>query len=120
MHSDGASLTYRERIVAWRKGQRESARRERIGEARRIVEGAARQFTFRRMYLFGSTVRSGALSVWSDLDFAVEGLPREAFFGLLGYLAGQTRFEVDLKPLESLPTDMQKRIRANGLVLHER
>ena len=85
-----------------------------------MAEDAAGRFAFRRMYLFGSTIADGPLSVWSDLDLAVEGLPDEDFFRLLGYLVDQSSIEVDLKPMERLDPDVREGIIRGGLVLYER
>jgi predicted nucleotidyltransferase len=85
-----------------------------------MAEEAAAQFSFRRLYLFGSTVGSGALSVWSDLDLAVEGLPDGDFLRLLSFLAGRSAVGVDLKPLEALPPDAREEVRRAGMVLYER
>jgi predicted nucleotidyltransferase len=120
MHRDSGSPTYRERIVAWRSRLRESARRARIADARGIAESAAHHFTFRRLYLFGSTPGVGAISVWSDLDLIVEGLPEEEFLKLLSYMSARTDITVDLKPMEQLPTRLQEDVRRNGMVVYER
>ena len=85
-----------------------------------MAEDAAGRFPFRRMYLFGSTVGDGPLSAWSDIDLAVEGLPDEDFFRLLGYLTSRAPVEVDLKPMERLHSDLQESVRRRGMVLYER
>jgi len=47
-------------------------------------------------------------------------LPDADFLRLLSYLAGRTPVEVDLKPLEALPRDVQEELRRAGVVLYER
>ncbi len=106
--------------MAWRKTLREERRKERVAAARTMAKDAAGRFAFRRMYLFGSTIAEGPLSAWSDLDLAVEGLPEEDFFGLLGYLVGRSPIEVDLKPMERMDADVREGIIRRGLVLYER
>lgn len=114
------ATTYRERIVAWRKILREERRKERVALSRRIAEEAAAMFSFHRIYLFGSTVGVGPVSVWSDIDLVVEGLPKEDFLRLLSFFAGRSPIEIDLKPMEGLDPDSRQRVRHTGMILHER
>lgn len=75
----------------------------------------------RRVYLFGSILRRGALRRDSDLDIAVEGsLSAEAYFALWrqleGALSGQT---VDLVELDR-DLRFADRVRQSGEVIYER
>ena len=90
-------------------------------EALRLASEAARSFSFRRLYLIGSAVQpSRPLSVWSDLDLVVEGLDVRDYLRLAAALQAQTRYPVDLKPLEELAPEAQRGVAAAGILLYER
>lgn len=112
--------TYRQRIV-----QRQGHRQRRLQavmrtEAVRLARLAAARFELRRLYLFGSVARGSRLSAWSDIDLAVEGLPTEDYWSLVGMLAAAAKYPVDVKPLEDIVPSGREEIRARGIVLYER
>ena len=112
--------TYRQRIV-----QRQGHRQRRLQaamhtEAVRLARLAAARFEFRRLYLFGSVALGSRLSAWSDIDLAVEGLATEDYWPLVGMLAADARYPVDVKPLEDMLPSGREQIRARGIVLYER
>ncbi|MGM0576102.1 MAG: nucleotidyltransferase domain-containing protein [Myxococcota bacterium] len=74
----------------------------------------------RRVVLFGSL----ATGDWGgiDIDLAVEGLPAEVYFDLLGRLLwdASPEFTVDLVRAEDAPALLLERIREEGEVLRDR
>ncbi len=89
-------------------------------EAARLACIVASRFPIRRLYLYGSVVDARPLSVWSDIDLAVEGLPPDRFLELSGALIAETDYPVDLKPIEELAEDQRRHIELRGVLLHER
>ena len=89
-------------------------------EASRLANEMAGRFPFRRLYLFGSVADGRPLSVWSDMDLAVEGLPPGRFLDLAGALAAASSHTVDLKPMEELAADQRRRIALEGVLIYER
>lgn len=79
----------------------------------RIVDALVRQFGAKRIILFGSLAR-GQFSAGSDMDLAVEGIAREAFFAALAHVNRLTPLWVDLKPLEDLEPHFCQRVLATG------
>ena len=53
----------------------------------------------------------------SDLDLAVEGLPRERFFAVLARAQAMTDFELDLVPVETATEYLRRTLREEGVAL---
>lgn len=85
--------------------------RDKIDKAVEILRGAGAS----RVYLFGSAADDGAMvgRLPHDIDLAVEGLPPEVFFGVVGLLLCELRFPVDLIDLDS-GTPFVRRLRESG------
>lgn len=101
--------------------QREAERARRAGERAQRLLGAlpdARRLLMDRygasgVVLFGSL----AASSWhdgSDVDLAVEGLPRDAYFAALSDLMALFGSPVDLVRVEDATAGLQERILAEG------
>ncbi len=88
-------------------------------EAVRLARLATERFSFRRLFLYGSVADGSPLSVWSDIDLAVEGLALDDYFKLLGTLRAEAGYPLDIKPWEDLPRPTRQRIIATGQVLHD-
>ena len=112
--------SFRGAILERHRRVQESRKAEMRAEAFRLASKAAEQFAFKRLYLFGSAVEARPVSVWSDIDLAVEGLPGDRFLELAGALSAGTSWPVDLKPYEELPASLRQRIALRGMVLHDR
>lgn len=67
----------------------------------------------RGVWIFGSLV-TGGFHETSDVDLAVEGLPPERFFPVLGELAGVLPCAVDLVRLEDAPSSLIRTILLEG------
>jgi len=66
-----------------------------------------------QIVLFGS-LAEGGVHAWSDLDLAVEGLPRERYFSVLTELMLLVPGGVDLVRLEEAPPSLAARIHETG------
>ena len=82
-------------------------------DALRIAALLRERFGVRRVILFGSLV-DRRFAPGSDIDLAVEGLPRRDFFAALALADEVSRFRVDLKPLEDLEPHFRTRVLATG------
>jgi predicted nucleotidyltransferase len=89
-------------------------------EAARLAETVASRFPVKRLYLHGSLADGRPLSVWSDIDLAVEGLPADRLLDLAGALTAAARYPIDIKPVEELADDQRRRIALRGVLLYER
>lgn len=105
----------------WRERLRADADAAR--RARQIAERLARllrdRFGARRVVLVGSLAR-GDFGVGSDIDFAAEGIPDEAFFRAGAEIeAAAEGLRVDLVPIESADPAFLAHMSAEGIVLHD-
>jgi predicted nucleotidyltransferase len=83
----------------------------------RIVASYAPQ----RIWQWGSVLRREAFREGSDIDLAVEGVPRaEDFFALLGDAMSLTSFPIDIVQMEKIEPEFAELIRAKGSVVYER
>lgn len=107
-----------ETVAHLRRRTRERAARgvERRAELERwlpIARDVLRSRGAESVYVFGS-VANGTTTARSDLDLAVAGLPRAAYFAALGELMRTLPCEVDLVRLEDAPESLRERVRAEG------
>ena len=86
--------------------------RTRLGAAASLLVAAGA----RRTWLFGS-LAEGAPRIESDVDLAVEGVPRDRYFELLAALMELFGTRVDLVRMEDAPASLIERIRATGRAL---
>lgn len=103
---------WRGRQAEQRAAARQLAEQAR-GDARRIAALLRERFGARRVILFGSLARQG-FGPGSDIDLAVEGLPRGEFFAAWALAEAASQFTVDLKPLEELEPHFSARVLATG------
>lgn len=90
-------------------------------DARAIVAAIAEQVNPRRIYQWGSLLDPSRFSEISDIDIAVEGLRGPAeFFRALGIAMDGSALPVDVIELEKAPKEIAERIRARGVLVHER
>jgi predicted nucleotidyltransferase len=97
----------------------ESRRAAALQEARRVAERLARDYQVDRIVLFGSILNEGEFHQHSDIDLAVSGLDGEDFYRALGTLTMESRFEIDLKPLDELAGPFRRNAE-QGMVLYEK
>lgn len=106
-------------LTYWRRRRGEQGARDR--ELARqawedVIEIAGllrREFGVERVVVFGSLAR-GRFHAGSDVDLAVEGLAKEAYFPALAQISQMSQFRVDLKPLEDLDEHFKRRVLATG------
>jgi predicted nucleotidyltransferase len=112
--------TYLEKIIKRRKAVTEALKKDYREEALRIVNLLeAGGFKFSKIYLFGSVTKDAALSSWSDIDLAIEGMPGEMYFKAYAFLLKKSRFPIDFKPFEELDALAKEKIRKEGRIIYE-
>ena len=84
-----------------------------VEEARQLASLLHNQFEFEAIYLFGS-VLSERFRRHSDIDMAIIGLKSKDFFKAHGFLLRESKYNIDLKPFEDMPSDMKKKILDEG------
>ncbi len=97
----------------------ESVRRDALRTAWQMKDILVREFQVTRVILFGSVLEKGGFSSDSDIDLAVEGLPKKSYITALARLISESRYEIDLKPLEEVGELLKQRI-MTGKVLYEK
>ncbi len=100
-------------LTAEEKDALEAARHE----ATLVAEMLVKQYGARRVILFGSMAQNRRLRRDSDIDLAVEGMPIENFYRLVGDLRTASGRSVDLVRLETARESFRKLIRLEGVLL---
>jgi len=100
-------------LTADERAALETVRREAEEMAARLVK----QHGARRIILFGSVARKRRLRPDSDIDLAVEGMPVETFYQLVGDVYTPHGRRVDLVRLETARDSFQKIIALEGVLL---
>jgi len=74
-----------------------------------------------RIFQWGSILHPERFREWSDIDFALEGLPSaETLFRLQEKCEKVTRFPVHLVEMERIEAEYADSIRENGRLVYER
>ena len=90
------------------------------GDAKKIFELCVRAEPV-RVYQWGSVLHPEQFREWSDIDFALEGLPTaETLFRLQEACEQITRFPVHLVEMERIEPEYAESIRGNGQLVYER
>ena len=119
MTGESSPLSVEPYVAYWRRrqaaGRARSLRlaRQARADALRIAAMLRREFSVRRVLLFGSLAQ-GHFFADSDIDLAVEGLGAADFFLALAQAGKLSEFPVDLKPLEDLDPHFKARVLATG------
>lgn len=105
-----------------REAERQAALERHRARALAVAHAAAEvlraSFGARRVVLFGSLARGGAVSWRSDVDLAVWGLPAADYFTAVGRLqALDPAVAVDVVRSEDAPTSLKAVIAADGIEL---
>ncbi|GER94580.1 DNA polymerase subunit beta [hot springs metagenome] len=98
---------------------REKLRHDAIKFTERLKEILIKEFPVKKVVLFGSILEKGCFDEDSDIDLAVEGLPKDAYFTAIARLIMESPFDIDLKPVEDVSDLLKQRI-AKGKVLYEK
>lgn len=107
-------------MIKQREVNRELKRMRAWKDAQRVSQLLSLKFHFRKLYLFGSTVKKGRFNRQSDIDLVIEGLPEEFFLKAYGFLIKEADFPVDLKSWEMLEQQLRKKVRKEGVILYEK
>lgn len=98
---------------------REHLREDALSTARKMAGILVKEFRVSKVILFGSVVKENSFDDSSDIDIAVEGLRKRAYFTALARLMRESQFEIDLKPIEDVGGTLRQRIE-KGMVLYEK
>ena len=107
-------------IIELHRQRQANQKQELRQEAVRLCRTVAQKYAFKKMYLFGSAVNAHPVSVWSDIDLVVEGLPEAEYYNLVGYMNGHSSHKVDLKTYETLQPEFQDTLATEGIIIYER
>lgn len=93
-----------------------SRRRRRASlTARKAAKLLRSEFGAKKVIAFGSLIRHGDFTLWSDIDIAAKGIPPARFFEAVGAVTGMSaEFKIDLIDLETCPTPLRKTIETEG------
>ena len=117
-----------EKMAAYREGLRRRLNQPLTADERAVLDAARReaqemavrlvkQHGARRVILFGSVARQRRLRPDSDIDLAIEGMPTETFYQLVGDLCTAQGRQIDLVRLETARESLRKIIVLEGRVL---
>ncbi len=112
-------------IEGWRRRIREKEKERRarharaMATARRLARKLLREEGAARVFVFGTAADAERFRLDSDLDLAVEGLPKERFFKVWAALDRDSEFEVDLVQLELASPALRARILRDGKELRD-
>ena len=101
------------------KAENESLRRAAIEVSHRLKDLLVNGYHVKKVVLYGSILQPEEFNGRSDIDLAVEGLPKRLYFEALGKLMAASDFEVDLKPLEDVKQLLAERIK-KGKIIYEK
>lgn len=104
--------------VEWTPDMRAIAERARA-EAVRLAQLFAVEFGVQRVYLFGSLAWGPEFRPDSDIDLAVEGLPRGQLLNAVGALETASEYGVDLVLLEKTTAALRELILTSGTLLYD-
>lgn len=90
-----------------------------LKEAKRIAEVLREKYGVGKVVLFVSLAKylrgTGEFTERSDIDLAVEGLPKEKYFKVLSEINRFSEFEIDLIDLEGCPEFLKRLIKREGI-----
>ena len=119
-HIERARQRLRARALV-RSEQFEVMRRQAVLDTRAIVSMIVEKYEPIRIYQWGSVLRPGGFSEYSDIDMAVEGVTEaRAFFRMLGDAQAMTEFSLDLVQIEKVVPEYAEDIRQHGKIVYER
>jgi predicted nucleotidyltransferase len=113
-----AFRAYWKRQQALRRRQNRQLAQAARHDLDQIVRILSERYDAQRVVLFGSLVK-GRFTAESDIDLAVAGLAPVDFFAACAEVNRVSRFQVDVKPLESLHPHFYRRVLAQGEVIYE-
>ncbi|MGC8971269.1 MAG: nucleotidyltransferase family protein [bacterium] len=116
-------------VSAWKKRlelEREKEKvlaRKALDTAYYLTKVLVDKYEVKRVYLFGSlALYLKGLKVFkltSDIDLAVEPIPKDKYFHILAEINRLSEFEVDIIDLKDCPETLKDSILRNGVILYE-
>lgn len=105
--------------LAWETNPQVEARWER---AQAVARQAARflksEFYTEKVYLFGSLTHRSWFNPWSDIDLAVQGLPKDRFYAAVAAINDLSPdIKIDLVDLDHADPELRKSIEHEGVML---
>jgi uncharacterized protein len=97
----------------------EKLRKDAMKTAAKMKDILVKEFSVKKVVLFGSILEEGKFKEDSDIDLAVEGLSKSTYFEALARLIMRSPFAIDLKPVEEVSDLLKKRI-MRGRILYEK
>lgn len=117
-------------LIAWKKRlelQRENEKKladEAFSIACSLGKFLVEKYNVDRVYLFGSLALHlkglKRFQSTSDIDLAVEGLPKDKYFHILAEINRLSEFKVDIVDLEDCPKVLKDSILKNGIIINEK
>ena len=89
-----------DRIETAQKVKREKLRKEAMEIGKRLKDILVKEFSVKKVVLFGSVLETGRFKEDSDIDIGVEGLPKRLYFRAYARLMMKSPFAVII-PLQS-------------------
>lgn len=116
-------------ISAWRRRAELEKKREKMlaekafDTARFLTKVLVDRYGAKKVYLFGSLALYlkglKSFKISSDIDLAVQPIPKEKYFYILAEMNRMSDFEVDIIDLEDCPKILRDSILKNGILLYE-
>jgi predicted nucleotidyltransferase len=110
-------LTYWKRRQSKQQLQNQQLAQKARQDLEKIIDLLVTEFKVKKIILFGSLVK-GNFSAESDIDLAVEGIPKSDYFSVLARINSMSERWIDLKPLEALEPHFLKRVLQTGECLY--
>jgi len=86
--------------------------------ARKAAKLLKDEFGATEVILFGSLVRGGSFTLYSDIDLAARGIAPERFYAASAAIESvNVSFEIDLVELETCPPALLRKIEQDGKLL---
>lgn len=116
-------------ISAWRRRAELEKKREKMlaekafDTAHFLTKVLVDRYRVKKVYLFGSLALYlkglKSFKVSSDIDLAVQPIPKEKYFYILAEMNRMSDFEIDIIDLEDCPEILRDSILKNGILLYE-
>jgi len=96
-----------------KRKRNEALRQKTLSHIDTVLSHLRLRYTWSEIYIFGSVLRKGRFGPESDVDFAVQGLPKHDLYRLVGELSDALERPVDVVVLEE--SQMADSIRRKGV-----
>lgn len=119
VHIDQKYIDYWQARAAKQVAQYKAWEKEAWVDAQTAASILRKQFGATNIIVFGSLVKD-KFGEDSDIDMAVEGIAPSEFFAALSAINWQSKWEIDLKPLEALEPHFKQRVLETGVAIDEK